>query len=91
MNRILLPKLIAWKNSKIRKPLLIEGARQTGKTFLLQDLLGKEFKKILRVDFLQNPELMEAFACSLNPDVIITNVELLTGQSFNRHRSPHSG
>ncbi|EHK9117278.1 ATP-binding protein [Vibrio vulnificus] len=83
MNRILLPKLIAWKNSKTRKPLLIEGARQTGKTFLLQKLLGKEFKKILRVDFLQNPELMEAFAGSLNPDVIITNVELLTGQSFN--------
>ena len=83
MNRILLPKLIAWKNSKTRKPLLIEGARQTGKTFLLQDLLGREFKKILRVDFLQNPELMEAFAGSLNPDVIITNVELLTGQSFN--------
>ncbi|MCZ4370610.1 ATP-binding protein [Vibrio diazotrophicus] len=83
MNRKLLQKLIAWKNSKIRKPLLIEGARQTGKTFLLQKLLGREFKKTLRVDFLQNPELMEAFTGSLNPDVIITNVELLTGQSFN--------
>nr|WP_275663977.1 AAA family ATPase [Vibrio harveyi] len=76
-------KLIAWKNSKTRKPVLIEGARQTGKTFLLQELLGREFKKILRVDFLQNPELMEAFAGSLNPNVIITNIELLTGESFN--------
>lgn len=83
MNRKLLQKLIAWKNSKPRKPLLIEGARQTGKTFLLQELLGREFKKTLRVDFLQNPELMEAFAGSLNPDVIITNIELLTGESFN--------
>ncbi|HHC7341584.1 TPA: ATP-binding protein [Vibrio parahaemolyticus] len=83
MNRNLLQKLIAWKNSKTRKPLLIEGAKQTGKTFLLQELLGKDFKKILRVDFLQNPELMEAFAGSLNPDVIITNIELLTGESFN--------
>ncbi|MCG9610847.1 ATP-binding protein [Vibrio harveyi] len=83
MNRKLLQKLIAWKNSKTRKPVLIEGARQTGKTFLLQELLGREFKKILRVDFLQNPELMEAFAGSLNPNVIITNIELLTGESFN--------
>ncbi|EMK3450270.1 ATP-binding protein [Vibrio vulnificus] len=83
MNRNLLQKLIAWKNSKTRKPLLIEGAKQTGKTFLLQELLGKDFKKILRVDFLQNPELMEAFAGSLNPDVIIINIELLTGESFN--------
>ncbi|MFA0558305.1 ATP-binding protein [Vibrio sp. 10N.222.55.A1] len=83
MNRILLQKLIAWKNSKTRKPVLIEGARQTGKTFLLQELLGREFKKILRVDFLQNPELMEAFSGSLNPNVIITNIELLTGEPFN--------
>lgn len=83
MNRKLLQKLLIWKNKTARKPLLIEGARQTGKTFLLQELLGREFKKILRVDFLQNPELMEAFAGSLNPDVIITNIELLTGESFN--------
>lgn len=83
MNRKHLQKLIAWKNSKTRKPLLIEGARQTGKTFLLQKLLGREFKKILRVDFLQSPQLMEAFSGSLNPKAIINNIELLTGEAFN--------
>lgn len=83
MNRQLLQKLLIWKNKTARKPVLIEGARQTGKTFLLQELLGREFKKILRVDFLQSPELMEAFSGSLNPDVIITNIELLIGESFN--------
>ncbi|MEZ9397171.1 ATP-binding protein [Vibrio splendidus] len=83
MNRKLLQKLLIWKNKTARKPVLIEGARQTGKTFLLQELLGREFKKILRVDFLQSPELMEAFAGSLNPDMIITNIELLTGEPFN--------
>ncbi|CAK3406783.1 ATP-binding protein [Vibrio cyclitrophicus] len=83
MNRKLLQKLLIWKNKTARKPLLIEGARQTGKTFLLRELLGREFKKVLRVDFLQSPELMEAFSGSLNPDMIITNIELLTGDSFN--------
>ena len=83
MNRKLLQKLLIWKNKTARKPLLIEGARKTGKTFLLQELLGREFKKILKVDFLQSPELMEAFSGSLNPDMIITNIELLTGESFN--------
>lgn len=83
MNRKLLQILLIWKNKTARKPLLIEGARKTGKTFLLQELLGREFKKILRVDFLQSPDLMEAFSGSLNPDVIITNIELLTGESFN--------
>lgn len=83
MNRKHLQKLIAWKNSKTRKPLLIEGARQTGKTFLLQDLLGREFKKVLKIDFLESPQLMEAFSGSLNPKTIITNIELLTGEAFN--------
>jgi predicted AAA+ superfamily ATPase len=83
VNRKHLQKLIAWKNSKTRKPLLIEGARQTGKTFLLQDLLGREFKKVLKIDFLESPQLMEAFSGSLNPKAIITNIELLTGEAFN--------
>ena len=83
MNRKLLQELLAWKNKTARKPLLIEGASKTGKTFLLQELLGREFKKTLRVDFLQSPDMMEAFSGSLNPDVIITNIELLTGEPFN--------
>ena len=44
MNRDLLPKLLAWKRQPSRKPLLIDGARQTGKTYLLTRLLGQEFQ-----------------------------------------------
>lgn len=39
MKRILLNHLLAWKERATRKPLLINGARQTGKTYLLQNLL----------------------------------------------------
>ncbi|NRF16437.1 ATP-binding protein [Vibrio coralliilyticus] len=83
MKRTLLDHLLAWKSKKIRKPLLIDGARQTGKTFLLQELLGKTFENVLRIDFLESPEFMDAFAGSLSPDDIITNIELLTGNVFN--------
>ncbi|NOI30492.1 MULTISPECIES: ATP-binding protein [Vibrio] len=83
MKRTLLDHLLAWKSKKIRKPLLIDGARQTGKTFLLQELLGKTFENVLRIDFLENPEFMDAFSGSLSPDDIITNIELLTGNVFN--------
>lgn len=83
MKRLLLEKLIAWKDQGERKPLLIDGARQTGKTFLLLELLGSEFANVLRVDFLENPALAEAFAGSLSPDDVISNIELLTGQIFN--------
>ena len=47
MQRNLLNALIAWKNQPVRKPLLIDGARQTGKTYLLQELFGNTFANIL--------------------------------------------
>lgn len=83
MKRLLLDKLLAWKAQDRRKPLLIDGARQTGKTYLLKQLLGSEFTHVLHLDFLENPELADAFAGSLSPEAVISNIELLTGQIFN--------
>ncbi|MCY4227064.1 MAG: AAA family ATPase [Gammaproteobacteria bacterium] len=83
MKRTLLKSLIAWKNKNQRKPILIDGARQTGKTYLLQNLFGKEFATTLRLDFLENPEFKEAFDNSLAPHDILMNIELMTGQRFH--------
>ncbi len=82
MKRLLLDKLLAWKAQPTRKPLLLDGARQTGKTYLLRELLGREFPRVLRVDFLENPQMAEAFAGSLTPENIISGIELLSGQIF---------
>jgi predicted AAA+ superfamily ATPase len=83
MRRLLLDTLLSWKAKPSRKPLVIDGARQTGKTYLLQTLFGDEFENTLRLDFLENPELSDAFEGSLSPEEVITNIELLTGQVFN--------
>lgn len=83
MQRNLLNALIAWKKQPVRKPLLIDGARQTGKTYLLQELFGNTFANILRIDFLENPAYKEAFDGSLSPDELLMNIELLTNQAFN--------
>ena len=83
MRRLLLDELLNWKAKASRKPLVIDGARQTGKTYLLQTLFGAEFENTLRLDFLENPELADAFEGSLSPEDIINNIELLTGQVFN--------
>lgn len=83
MQRLLLEQLITWKQQTQRKPLLIDGARQTGKTYLLQHLFGQHFPAVLRIDFLERPELADAFADSLTPADIISNLELLTNQPFN--------
>ncbi|GAB3487426.1 ATP-binding protein [Marinomonas epiphytica] len=83
MKRTLLDKLIHWKSQTTRKPILIDGARQTGKTFLLQELFGQTFPNSLRIDFLETPNLKDAFNGSLHPDDILMNIELITGQTFN--------
>src|SRR5690554_4558918 len=83
MQRTILSALHEWKNQEERKPLLIDGARQTGKTYLLQTLFGKSFANVLRIDFLESPDMASAFAGSLSPKDVITNIELLTGQVFN--------
>lgn len=83
MQRTILSALMSWKQQASRKPLLIDGARQTGKTYLLQDLFGKSFANILRIDFLENPAYKEAFDGSLSPDDLLMNIELLTNQTFN--------
>lgn len=83
MKRLLLDKLLKWKDKPKRKPLLIDGARQTGKTFLLEELLGCYFDNVLRLDFDETPALSDAFSDSLNPQDILMNIELLTGKTFN--------
>ena len=74
---------MAWKNLPSRKPLLIDGARQTGKTFLMQELFGNTFANILRIDFLENPTYKKAFEGALPPEELLMNIELLTNQVFN--------
>ena len=59
MYRSLMEDLIAWKNSIERKPLILKGARQTGKTWLMNEFARKEYKNVVRIDF-----LMEPSACS---------------------------
>lgn len=84
MQRLLLSALHSWKNQAQRKPLLIDGARQTGKTYLLQKLFGQSFANVLRVDFLESPDMIEAFAGSLSPTDVLTNLELISGQAFDQ-------
>lgn len=83
MQRSLTQQLLAWKAQPARKPLLIDGARQTGKTTLLTTLLGQTFKKVLHIDFLESPAMADAFSGSLTPQDVITNLVLLSDQPFD--------
>ena len=66
MERSLYSRLVAWKSSPRRKPLLLKGARQTGKTWLLREFGAREFERVVYLDFEADPLLEEIRALDLN-------------------------
>jgi predicted AAA+ superfamily ATPase len=76
MKRLLLSDLLEWKSKQSRKPVLLDGARQTGKTHLLSEIFAEEFDNVVRLDFLADPHLSVIFDKSLNPDDILEAIEL---------------
>ena len=68
--------LIAWKNSKNRKPLLFYGARQVGKTYLVKEFGNKYFKDIIYVNFETNNIIGKIIDENISPKFIIKNLEI---------------
>ncbi len=79
MERALYADLVGWKSSLRRKPLLLRGARQTGKTFLLREFGEKEFDRVLYCNFEEDPGLESFFRRDLDPHRIVTELSIYTG------------
>ena len=67
--------LLAWKNSPERKPLLLLGARQTGKTWLMEEFGKNEFKNVISLNFEKKPDLSVFFENDISPPHIIKSLE----------------
>ena len=52
-------KLIDWKNTENRKPLIIKGCRQCGKTFSVLDFAKKNYKNVVYLNFFENPDYVK--------------------------------
>ncbi len=77
MERLLYDELLAWKRAPTRKLVLLDGARQAGKTYLVRHLFGpREFRRVHSLDFRLSPELASLFAGGLEPRTIVDNIEL---------------
>jgi predicted AAA+ superfamily ATPase len=83
MNRSLIDEMIVWKNSKNRKPLIIQGARQVGKTWLMKEFGEREFEQIIYLNFEGSSRLRNLFSIDFNIDRIITVIEIETNQKIN--------
>ena len=71
MKRSAMKNLVAWKEKQKRKPLLITGCRQCGKTWLMTEFGRLYFEKTLVFNFEKEPALAEIFKYDLNPERIL--------------------
>lgn len=83
MYRVAIEKLYKWKGSKRRKPLIIQGARQVGKTWLMKEFGSKAYADIVYINFDSNSRMAELFASDLNTDRLIMGIELYAGRKIN--------
>lgn len=81
MKRELLRQLVTWKENPERKPLILEGARQTGKTYLLKEIFGAEHYENVAYLNLQNPsqEVVNLFEGSIEPRRLLDQLEIILG------------
>lgn len=68
MYRIAMEKLLKWKESRHRKPLIIEGARQVGKTWLMREFGRQAYGDTVYINFDANSRMAELFASDLDTD-----------------------
>ncbi len=73
MDRDIYKELLQWKNNMNRKPLLLRGARQVGKSWLIRRL-GQEFDNFIEINFEEHPEVKVFFEKSLEPNQILINL-----------------
>ena len=83
MKRFALDQLKQWKNKKNRKPLLIRGARQVGKTWLMKEFGRVCFKKVAYVNFDSNARMRQVFDGEINIERIILAISAETGISID--------
>jgi hypothetical protein len=72
-------RLIEWRNTSNRKPLIVKGCRQCGKTFSVQEFAKNNYKHVVYLNFYENPDYAAAFAGSLEVDNIVMMLSALLG------------
>lgn len=83
MERFAYQELLTWKNSPTRKPLIIDGARQVGKTWLMQNFAKNEYKNCLYVNFELSKQLRNIFDDDFDVQRIISRLEFATKQKVS--------
>ena len=83
MYRTAIEQLYRWKEKKDKKPLIIRGARQVGKTWLMKEFGSEKYSDSVYVSFDNNRSMQELFSTDLDVERIVTGLELYSGKKIN--------
>lgn len=83
MYRFAIKKLFEWKQNKYRKPLIIEGARQVGKTWLMKEFGKQAYENTVYVNFDSNSRMAELFSNDLDTERLVAGLEIYAGHKIN--------
>ena len=83
MKRFITEKLVCWKESKDRKPLILRGARQVGKTYILKEFGKENYDNVAYFNFDHDDGLAELFLNTKDPKRIIEQLSLVDGKKIN--------
>lgn len=87
MKRDIFKKLQTWKQDTMRKPLIIKGARQVGKTYILKEFGNLEYESIAYFNFESSPQLHELFSGSLKPHDIIKTLSIESSITITQEKT----
>lgn len=82
MKREIIEFLIKWKESENRKPLIIHGARQVGKTYIIKQFGKENYDNLIYVNFETNQEFSNQISDSIDPKYVINKLELFYGEKI---------
>ena len=84
MKRTAMEELIKWKGKKNRKPLLLYGARQVGKTYLVKEFAKENFKDIIYINFETNDIVSKIIDENISPEYKIKNLEIAFNKKIDK-------
>lgn len=87
MYRSAMEQLNKWKQKTNKKPLIIRGARQVGKTWLMKEFGKTAYEKTVYINFDNNPQMKELFSLDMRIDRIIMGIELYVGHKISPHNT----
>lgn len=82
MERLISEKLLAWKNSKYRKPLILRGARQVGKTYILKQFGKENYEGVAYFNFDHDEDLYNLFVNTKDPKRILEQLAFIYGKAI---------